>query len=61
VDGSRQELRRRMARAYLRRFPRERREAVRVRLDAVSVYLQPDGTDQRGIEFDVQKGAFEWD
>jgi hypothetical protein len=48
VDGMR-----RMARMGLRGFPRERREAVRVRFDGVSVYLQPDGTDRSGIELDV--------
>ena len=56
VDNGKQEMLRKMARAYLRGFPRELRQGVRVRFDVVSVYLVAGK-----VEFDVRKGAFEWD
>jgi putative endonuclease len=55
VDDDKQEMLRRLARAYLQRFPSSLREGVRVRFDVVSVYLQPSGD-----EFDVYRGAFGW-
>jgi putative endonuclease len=55
VDRDKQEMLRKMARAYLRTFPEKLRRDVPVRFDVVSVYLQPSGT-----EFDIYKGAFGW-
>jgi putative endonuclease len=55
VGDEKQEMLRRMARAYLRGFPEPERKAVPVRFDVVSVYLHPAGN-----EFEVQKGAFRW-
>ena len=55
VDGDKQQMLRRMARAYLRGFPEEARESIPVRFDVISVYLQSSG-----CEFEVQKGAFRW-
>lgn len=55
VDGDKQEMLRKMARAYLRAFPEKLRREVPVRFDIVSVYLQ-----QAGVEFDVYRGAFGW-
>jgi putative endonuclease len=46
---------RRMARAYMRRFPEKLRAEVTVRFDVVSVYLL-----RSGIEFDLYRGAFGW-
>lgn len=56
VDSQKQEMLRRMARAYVRGFPRQMRGEVRVRFDVVSVYLHPNG-----VEFDVRRGAFGWE
>ncbi len=56
VDEEKQRMLRKMARAYLKGFPRERRDAVQVRFDVVSVYLQADG-----VEFEVRKGVFGWE
>ena len=56
VDGDKQEMLRKMARAYLRNFPEKLRREVPVRFDIVSVYLQ-----QSGAEFEVYKGAFGWE
>lgn len=56
VDADKQEMLRKMARAYLRSFPEKLRREVPVRFDIVSVYLQPTT-----VEFDVYKGAFAWD
>ncbi|WP_345945176.1 YraN family protein [Granulicella sp. dw_53] len=56
VDSQKQEMLRRMARAYLRGFPRRMRSEVRVRFDVVSVYLQPGG-----MEFEVRRGVFGWE
>jgi putative endonuclease len=53
VDADKQEMLRKMARAYLRAFPEKLRREVPVRFDIVSIYLQPGG-----VEFDVYKGAF---
>ncbi len=55
VDGEKQDMLRRMARAYLRGFPEKLRQDVPVRFDVVSVYLLPSG-----VEFDVYRGAFGW-
>ena len=55
VDEDKREMLRRMARAYLKGFPAAAREAVAVRFDVVSVYLQPLGS-----EFEVYRGAFGW-
>ncbi|MGD0442408.1 MAG: YraN family protein [Edaphobacter sp.] len=55
VDRDKQDMLRRMARAYLRGFPEKLREDVRVRFDVVSVYLLASG-----VEFDMYRGAFGW-
>ena len=56
VDEEKQRMLRKMARAYLKGFPRELRDAVQVRFDVVSVYLQA-----AEIEFEVRKGVFGWE
>ena len=55
VDEDKREMMRKMARVYLRGFPRQLRDEVPVRFDVVSVYLQASGT-----EFDLYRGAFGW-
>lgn len=55
VDDDKQEMLRKMARAYLRGFPEKLRQQIPVRFDIVSVYLQ-----QGEAEFDVYRGAFGW-
>ena len=55
VDGEKQDMLRRMARAYMRVFPEKLRADVPVRFDVVSVYLPPSG-----VEFDLYRGAFGW-
>ena len=55
VDSDKQDMLRRMARAYLRVFPETLRAEVPVRFDVVSVYLLPSG-----VEFDLYRGAFGW-
>jgi putative endonuclease len=55
VDREKQDMLRRMARAYLRGFPEKLRAEVPVRFDVVSVYLLPSG-----VEFDLFRGAFGW-
>jgi putative endonuclease len=55
VDREKQEMLRRMARAYLKTFPEKLRTEVPVRFDVVSVYLLPAGT-----EFELYRGAFGW-
>jgi putative endonuclease len=55
VDRKKQEMLRRMARAYLRSFPEKPREQIAVRFDVVSVYML-----QSGIEFELYRGAFGW-
>jgi putative endonuclease len=55
VDGDKQDMLRKMARAYLRGFPEKLRGDVPVRFDVVSVYLLPTG-----VEFELYRGAFGW-
>jgi putative endonuclease len=55
VDGEKQDMLRKMARAYLRGFPEKLRAEVPVRFDVVSVYLLP-----AGVEFELYRGAFGW-
>jgi putative endonuclease len=55
VDREKQDMLRRMARAYLRGFPEKLRGEAPVRFDVVSVYLLPTG-----VEFDLYRGAFGW-
>ena len=55
IDRDKQEMLRRMARAYLKGFPERMRSEIPVRFDVVSVYLQ-----RSGIEFEVYRGAFGW-
>jgi putative endonuclease len=55
VDRDKQEMLRRMARAYLRTFPEKLRGEVPVRFDVVSVYLLGPR-----VEFDVYREAFGW-
>src|SRR5258708_1391103 len=55
VDRDKQDMLRRMARAYLRGFPEKLRTDMQVRFDVVSVYLLPSG-----VEFDLYRGAFGW-
>ena len=56
VDEEKKRMLRLMARAYLKRFPRELRDGVQVRFDVVSVYLQA-----AGVECEVRKGVFGWE
>ena len=61
VDEDKRRMLRRMAEAYVRGFPEERRRAVAVRFDVVAVYLQGEGA--RGAaraEFELFRGAFQW-
>jgi putative endonuclease len=55
VDRDKQDMLRRMARAYLKGFPEKLRVEVPVRFDVVSVYLLPSG-----VEFALYRGAFGW-
>lgn len=55
VDHDKQEMLRRMARAYLRGFPEKLRAEVPVRFDVLSVYLL-----QSGVEFELYRGVFGW-
>jgi putative endonuclease len=55
VDREKQDMLRKMARAYLRGFPEKLRAEVPVRFDVVSVYLLPNG-----VEFELYRGAFGW-
>jgi putative endonuclease len=55
VDRDKQDTLRRMARAYLRRFPERLRADIPMRFDVVSVYLLPSGA-----EFEVYRDAFGW-
>jgi putative endonuclease len=55
VDGEKQDMLRKMARAYLRGFPEKLRADVPVRFDVLSVYLLPSGVD-----FELYRGAFGW-
>jgi putative endonuclease len=56
VDADKQEMLRKMGRAYLKGFARELRNGVQVRFDVVSVYLL-----EGAVEFEVKKGAFGWE
>jgi putative endonuclease len=56
VDAPKQKMLRKMARAYLKGFPRELRDEVRVRFDVVSVYMMAAGP-----EFELRRGAFVWE
>ena len=56
VEGDKQTMLRKMARAYLRGVPEKLRHQIPVRFDIVSVYLE-----QREVEFDVYRGAFAWE
>ena len=55
VDREKQDMLRKMARAYLRGFSEKLRAEVPVRFDVVSVYLLPTG-----VEFELYRGAFGW-
>ena len=55
VDREKQDMLRKMARAYLKGFPEKLRAEVPVRFDVVSVYLLPTG-----VEFELYRGAFGW-
>ncbi len=55
VDRDKQRMVRGLARAYLRAFPEETRRQIPVRFDVVSVYLL-----EKGAEFEVFQGAFQW-
>jgi putative endonuclease len=55
VDREKQDMLRKMARAYLRGFPEKLRGEVPVRFDVLSVYLLPTG-----VEFELFRGAFGW-
>jgi putative endonuclease len=55
VDRQKQDMLRKMARAYLRGFPEKLRSEVPVRFDVLSVYLLPTG-----VEFELYRGAFGW-
>ena len=55
VDREKQDMLRKMARAYLRGFPEKLRGEVPVRFDVLSVYLLPTG-----VEFELYRGAFGW-
>lgn len=55
VDRDKQDMLRRMARAYLGAFPKKLRADVPVRFDVVSVYLLPSG-----VECEVYREAFGW-
>jgi putative endonuclease len=55
VDRDKQQMLRRMARSYVKRFPWRLRDSVTVRFDVVSVYLVPSD-----VEFNLYRGAFGW-
>jgi putative endonuclease len=55
VDRDKQDMLRRMARAYLGGFPKRLRADVPVRFDVVSVYLLPSG-----VECELYREAFGW-
>ena len=62
VDREKRRMLRRMARAYLHSFPRDRRDTIAVRFDIVSVYLQADtpGLHADTPEIDIFPYAFGW-
>ena len=55
IDREKRRMLRRMARAYLHGFPRDRRDAIAVRFDIVAVYL-----DQSRPRFEIFPYAFGW-
>jgi len=55
VDRDKQQMLKRMAGAYLRRFPEQERSTLPVRFDVVSVYL----AEGSAAEFEVFPGAFD--
>jgi putative endonuclease len=55
VDRDKQDVLRRVARAYLGGFPKKLRADVPVRFDVVSVYLLPSG-----VECELYREAFGW-
>lgn len=55
VDKDKQQMLRRMARAYLKTFPEKLRGDISVRFDVLSVYLLPGG-----VECELYRGAFGW-
>jgi len=55
VDREKQDMLRKMARAYVGGFPEKLRGEMAVRFDVVSVYLLPTG-----VEFELYRGAFGW-
>ncbi len=55
VDRDKQKVLRRMAQAYLRSFPEERRREIPVRFDVMAVYLGGGRS-----EFELFRGAFGW-
>jgi putative endonuclease len=57
VDGAKQETLRRLAQAYRKGIPEERRRGIPVRFDVVSVYFVPGG-EGRGVEVELLRGAF---
>jgi putative endonuclease len=58
VEEGKQERLRRLARAYLRGFELERRRAIQVRFDVVSVYLPQEAEAARRAEIEVWPAAF---
>jgi len=56
VDRDKERMLKRMAGAYLRRFPEEERNTLPVRFDVVSVYLQQGSA----AEFELFPAAFSW-
>jgi len=61
VDAAKQETLRRLARAYLKGLPEERRRSIPVRFDVVSVYFMVGGGGRNaevGAEVEVFAGVF---
>jgi len=55
VDRDKQKVLRRLARVYIRSFPKERQNEIAVRFDIISVYLL-----KAGPQFELFQGAFGW-
>ena len=55
VDRGKQEMLRRMAYSYLKRFPEDERREIATRFDVVSVYM-----DEAAPRFEYFAGAFGW-
>jgi putative endonuclease len=53
IDREKQRALQAMAKAYMRRMPREEREGLIVRFDAVAVYLLP-----RAVECELERDSF---